>query len=173
MLSEARYLSSIFRQFPSYRSAKNLIVQPVGITGLKLKQLESRVNWFAFQSQDTEDTFMYAAQRFSVYKTLQGFDSETEFAHSERAFCTSASHAQPLQVCGHVVFWTVDDAQVFWPATFYRWLHNAALPSGYEIKWLDHHAFTTTLCQALPPAYGLLKAGGIGDIDEEIGRGEQ
>ena len=45
--------------------------------------LEARVNRLAFESQDTEDTFMDAAKRFLPDESLQGFNTQSEFAEGQ------------------------------------------------------------------------------------------
>ena len=37
-------------------------------------KLEARIDWFAFEREDSEDTFVHAAQRFPAHETLRRFD---------------------------------------------------------------------------------------------------
>ena len=50
------------------------------------KKLQARINGLAFESQDAENGFMNAAQRFLVDESLQSFDTERKFAKRQRAF---------------------------------------------------------------------------------------
>jgi hypothetical protein len=42
--------------------------------------LQSRVYWFAFEREHSEDTLMNAPQRFALNKTLEAFQPQCKFA---------------------------------------------------------------------------------------------
>ena len=60
--------------------------------------LQSRVNWFAFQRQDTKDALVNSPQRFLVHKSLQRLESESKLPESKRTLGSETSTLKPLQI---------------------------------------------------------------------------
>src|SRR5262245_13068947 len=114
-------------------------------------ELKSRVDRFAFQCQNAEDTFMYATERFLPNEALQSFDAQGKLAEGQGPFLAQPAIAQPAEILVGRIIRSVDDAQVLAATALYRGLGKAPLAPVDETGRLDHHALAAALGQLDPP----------------------
>src|SRR5437660_788050 len=113
--------------------------------------LEPRINGLAFESQDAENGFMNAAQRFLVDESLQSFDTKRKFAKRQRAFGRKPPRTKSFQIFIGGVFRTVNNAEIFAAAALDSRLNQATLVSRDELHRFDYHSFPAARGQLLPP----------------------
>src|SRR5450631_2564684 len=100
-----------------------------------------------------------------MHEAFQGLDAEGKLAQRKGTFGAQATKTQALKIFRDIVFWSVDDTQVFRATTLYGRLNQAALPTHNEVKRLDDHTFTTLSGNMSPPGNALLHASRIVDIN--------
>jgi hypothetical protein len=54
-------------------------------------RLETRIDWFCFKGENTEDAFVNAAKRFATNEAFERLNAESEFAKREGAFATETT----------------------------------------------------------------------------------
>jgi hypothetical protein len=89
---------------------------------MDVRVLKPGIDRFAFESQDRKDAFMHATERLSCNKAFQRFYAEGEFSKRQGTFGGQPPGTKSIEICGSGILGTVDNAQVFAAATFYRWL---------------------------------------------------
>src|SRR5262245_3997909 len=100
---------------------------------------ESRIDRFAFEGEDAEDTFMDATQGFIADKPLQCLDAQSELSQGQRALAAEPSGAKPRDIfLGHIIG-AVNDSQVFPTTAFHRRLNQSLLARDDEFEWFDNH----------------------------------
>src|SRR5579863_2977324 len=104
---------------------------------------------------------MGTANRFFADESFESFDAQRKLPAREGALGAQTARAQTFQVLRHEVFGSVDDAQVFGPATLDGRLSVSAPAFDDKVERLHHHAFTTGRSQSLPPFRRLIAAGSV------------
>src|SRR5260370_41526631 len=115
---------------------------------------------------------MPGTQWLTKHKALQCLETQGEFTHGKRTLHVQATLTQSFEIFRHIIFGTIDDTQVLGSTTFDRRLNGTMLALRDKLQGLDHHAFTTTPGQLLPPAHTLLDTDRIGDINGQMRRGK-
>jgi hypothetical protein len=131
----------------------------------RLESLQARVDWFAFQSEDTEDAFMHPEERLAGHEPLEGLDTERELTEGEGAFVAQPADSQPAQVMLGRVFRTINDPQVFAASAFDTWLGQSFRTAVDDIDRLDDHALAAPTGEFLPPGDRRSLTGVVGEVD--------
>jgi hypothetical protein len=56
--------------------------------------LQTRIDWFGFEGEDTEDTLVNTMQRFATNESFKPLDPEAELAHSKASLVPKAALAK-------------------------------------------------------------------------------
>src|SRR5262249_15848706 len=120
-----------------------------------------------------EGAFMYPPQRLTLDESCERFDAQAELPERKTAFAGQSPLAKSRQILRQVVFRSLDDPQVFSPATLQCRLDQSPLVSCDEVDWLDDHSFPTGLRQPDPPADGRINFIPGLEIDDPERRGGQ
>src|SRR5689334_25257481 len=104
--------------------------------------LEPRIDGLALQREDTEHALVHAPERFTADEPLEPFDTQRKLPKRKPTLGRQAAVTQAIQVLWQRVFRTVDDPQVFPPATLHRRLDEPAGAVRNERHRLDDHPFS-------------------------------
>lgn len=113
----------------------------IRITSSTHDHLQPRINRFAFQGKNTEDTLVDPTEWFPIDESLQPFNPQREFTQRKRTFCVQSASPQPFEVLWRSVFWAVDDSKVLASAAFNGRLNQTPTIAPDETQRLRYCAF--------------------------------
>jgi hypothetical protein len=104
-----RSAGTLFNHVRLAQAAEGMEAENVGgsnrkPTSVPFSVLQTRIDWFTFQSQNSEDALVNAGEGFMADETFEGFDPEGEFTQGKGAFGSETPCAEAFKVFRRGVF---------------------------------------------------------------------